>query len=140
MKERRVQLPHPWGLIGFDTNLTSFGPKPSAPSYPPNNIIELGNGEYRIEVAVAGFKDEQIDVVDKGGELSVTGTIGDQEPTSYIHRGIAQRPFHLRYSLAEGVKVSEAHLADGILTINLKSEPKNEGTKIKIKTKAQLNG
>jgi molecular chaperone IbpA len=117
-----------------------MSPKSAAPVYPPNNIIELGNGEYRIEVAVAGFKDEQIDVIDRGGELAITGIIGEQESTSYIHRGISKRAFNLRYSLADGVKVSGANLADGILTVNLKSEPKVEGTKIKINTKSQING
>jgi molecular chaperone IbpA len=140
MTQRRVQLPSPWGLIGFDQGFNNFGPKFSAPNYPPNNIIDLGRGEYRIEIAVAGFKDEQIDIVDKGGELSITGTMGETDGSGYLHRGISQRPFHLRYSLADGVKVSGANLADGILTVDLKSEPKVEGTKIKIKTKSQING
>jgi molecular chaperone IbpA len=91
-------------------------------NYPPYNIIRTGENRYRITLAVAGFKPEQIGITVQQNTLIVTGRdaqTGDQE---YLHRGIATREFERRFSLADFVEVRGASLEDGLLQIDLVRE------------------
>jgi molecular chaperone IbpA len=91
--------------------------------YPPYNIETTGDGAYRIEVAVAGFKPEELSVDVKESVLTVTGRkTANDEPKRYLHQGLAARNFERRFQLADYVVVTDAALADGLLSISLKRE------------------
>ena len=91
--------------------------------YPPYNIETTGEGAYRIEVAVAGFKPEELSVDVKENVLTVIGRkAANDEPKTYLHRGLAARNFERRFQLADYVVVTDASLANGLLAIALKRE------------------
>jgi molecular chaperone IbpA len=78
-------------------------------SYPPYNILKFGDDAYRITLAVAGFTEEDLEVVTKENVLSVRGGAGESEPdVQYLHRGIARRAFERRFQLADHVRVTGA--------------------------------
>jgi molecular chaperone IbpA len=90
-------------------------------NYPPCNIIRTGENAYRISLAVAGFKPEQIAVTIDQDTLVVTGE-KSESGGEYLYRGIAARPFERRFNLAEHVEVKGASLHDGLLEIELVRE------------------
>ena len=92
-------------------------------SYPPYNIEKLSEESYRIAMAVAGFKQENLTITTRERLLIVEGTArADTDGVSYIHRGIAGRAFEKRFQLADAIKVLGASLEDGILHIDLVRE------------------
>ena len=88
--------------------------------YPPYNIIKTDENSYLVELAVAGFKEEDIDIELHNGVLAITGHIEDKED-NYIFKGIANRSFERRFTLADTVQVEEVILEQGILTVKLKN-------------------
>ncbi len=108
----------------------------SAPSYPPYNIESVGENAYRITMAVAGFGEGDLDVTVKENQLTVTGRSEHKdEQVSYLHRGIATRAFERRFDLADHVKVTGAHIANGMLTISLERQVPEEQKPRKIEIK-----
>jgi molecular chaperone IbpA len=94
-------------------------------SYPPYNILKIGDDAYRITLAIAGFTEEDLEVVTKENVLSVRGRAGESESepdVQYLHRGIARRAFEHRFQLADHVKVTGASLESGLLDIDLVRE------------------
>jgi molecular chaperone IbpA len=92
-------------------------------NYPPCNIVRIGENAYRILLAVAGFKPEQIAVTVDQDTLIVTGRMDKSEGgNEYLYRGIAARPFERRFNLAEYVEVKGASLNDGLLQVELVRE------------------
>ena len=92
-------------------------------NYPPFNIERSGDDAYRITLAVAGFKPEDIDITAQQNMLTVQGRKAeDTEEREYLHVGIAQRGFERRFELADFVLVKNAQLADGLLVIDLERE------------------
>jgi molecular chaperone IbpA len=92
-------------------------------NYPPCNIVRTGENAYRIALAVAGFKPEQIAVTVDQDTLVVTGRMEKSDGGGeYLYRGIAARPFERRFNLAEYVEVKGASLNDGLLQIELVRE------------------
>ena len=98
-------------------------------NYPPYDIERTGEDSYRVTLAVAGFKLDDLNVVAQQNMLVVTGerrsraeTNGGEQHRQVLHRGIAGRSFERRFELADHVKVASADLADGLLTIELKRE------------------
>jgi molecular chaperone IbpA len=93
-------------------------------NYPPYNILRTGENSYRISLAVAGFKPEQISVVVHQNTLLVTGRESPQQKTDHevLHRGIAARGFERRFGLADFVEVKDATFEDGLLQIDLVRE------------------
>ena len=88
----------------------------SATGYPPYNIERTGDNEYRIEIAVAGFKPDELSIDVKEAVLTVTGRkAANDGERRFVHRGLAERNFERRFQLAEYVVVTEANLADGLL-------------------------
>jgi molecular chaperone IbpA len=87
--------------------------------YPPYDIESTGEDSYRITLAVAGFRADELSIVDHQGTLTVSGQKGGEDRGNYLHRGIAGRSFQRRFSLAEHVRVTGAGLADGLLRIDL---------------------
>jgi molecular chaperone IbpA len=91
-------------------------------SYPPYNILRTGDNSYRVSLAVAGFKPDQISVTVQQNTLVITGRENQKTEHDYMHRGIAARDFERRFSLADFVEVKEATFEDGLLQIDLVRE------------------
>ena len=91
-------------------------------SYPPYNILRTGENSYRVSLAVAGFKPDQISVTVQQNTLVITGRENQKTEHDYMHRGIAARDFERRFSLADFVEVKEATFEDGLLEIDLVRE------------------
>ena len=93
-------------------------------SYPPYNIEKLGDGSWRVSVAVAGFADGDIAIESKENTLTIKGAkpAETEDKREFLHRGIAERAFELRFQLAEHVEVAGASLEHGLLHIELKRE------------------
>ena len=91
--------------------------------YPPYNIETTGENAYRIEIAVAGFKPDELSIEVKENLLAVQGRkTANDEGKTFLHRGLAERNFERRFQLADYVVVTDAALADGLLSISLKRE------------------
>ena len=113
--------------VGFDRmfdlldSASGFDAGPTA--YPPYNIERLGDNEYRITMAVAGFSEDELKVDVKEQTLSV---LGEKKPEDkerqFLHRGIAARAFERRFQLADHVEVKGASLENGLLHIDLVRE------------------
>ena len=111
--------------VGFDRLVqlldSAAGLEAEAPAYPPYNIERLGENEYRITMAVAGFAQSEIKLEVKEQTLTVTGQKSPEaKEREFLHRGIAGRAFERRFQLADHVEVSGADLKDGLLDIGLK--------------------
>ncbi|HET7708950.1 MAG TPA: Hsp20 family protein [Sphingomicrobium sp.] len=94
-------------------------------NYPPFDLIKTGDNDYRIQLAVAGFSPEEIDITAQQNVLIVTGKKadeGDDKGSDYIYRGIAARSFERRFGLADHIQVKGADLKDGLLLIDLVRE------------------
>jgi molecular chaperone IbpA len=94
-------------------------------NYPPFDLIREGENEYRIELAVAGFKPEELDITAQQNVLIVSGRKkdeSDEKGSDYIYRGIATRSFERRFALADHIQVRGADMKDGLLSIELKRE------------------
>lgn len=112
--------------VGFDRldNMMDrvFDNEKNAPSYPPYNIEKLQEDQYRITMAVAGFKLSDIKIMVHGDLLTVNGEhskIEKPEEVSYLYKGIANRSFNRKFNLADHVKVVNAVMEDGLLKIEL---------------------
>jgi molecular chaperone IbpA len=91
-------------------------------AYPPYNIEKCGQDDYRIILALAGFTREDIEIVLESNRLFIRGKMKDRNGSTYLHRGIASRPFERRFDLADYVEVTGATMGDGLLVIDLKRE------------------
>ena len=128
--------------VGFDRfldlldSVPGFDAGPAA--YPPYNIERLGENEYRITMAVAGFSEDELKVDVKEQILNVRGekTAEDKE-RQFLHRGIAARAFERRFQLADHVEVKGADLKDGLLHVDL---VRNVPERLKPRTVAIGNG
>ena len=120
--------PYRRSTVGFDRlfdMLENSAGAQSQENYPPFDLIKLGDNDYRIELAVAGFKAEQIDITAQQNVLIVTGRKNEedeQQGTDYVYRGIANRSFERRFALADHIQVRDADLRDGLLAIELVRE------------------
>ena len=94
-------------------------------NYPPFDLIKEGDNEYRIQLAVAGFKPEEVDITAQQNVLIVSGRKSDEteeKGSDFIYRGIANRSFERRFALADHIQVKGADLKDGLLSIDLVRE------------------
>src|ERR671921_1428901 len=90
---------------------------------PPYNIEKVGEDQYRITMAVAGFSSDEIELVQQENTLFVTGQKHPEpEGVQFLHRGIATRAFKQSFNLADHVKVTGANLENGLLVVELKRE------------------
>ena len=97
----------------------------SESAYPPYNIEKLGDGAYRIQMAVAGFGRHELDITVQDNMLIVTGQAApeaDAKERLFLHRGIAKRAFERRFQLADTIKVTGAGFENGLLNIELVRE------------------
>lgn len=88
-------------------------------NYPPYNLVQLEEDKFAIEVAVAGFKKEEIEVEVEDAVLTVKGEHKPDDDRTFLHKGISSRNFKRTIALAEHVEVRGAKIEDGILTISL---------------------
>ena len=119
--------PYRRSTVGFDHlfDLLESSVRNSGDNYPPFNIEKRGEDEFRITLALAGFKPENIDITAQQNLLTVTGRKQDEArgaDSEMLHVGIANRGFERRFELADHVRVSGADLADGLLVIDLLRE------------------
>ena len=89
-------------------------------NYPPYNLIQVSNVESRLELALAGFKKEEVNVYTQDGKLFVEGQKEDVESErTYLHRGMAQRSFTRSWTLSDETEVRSVTFEDGLLVIDL---------------------
>ena len=94
-------------------------------NYPPFDLIKKGDNDYSIQLAVAGFKPDEIDITAQQNVLIVSGRKSDENEEkdgNFIYRGIANRSFERRFALADHIQVKGADLKDGLLAIELVRE------------------
>mgnify|MGYP001449947159 CR=1 FL=1 len=116
--------------IGFDrmANLVDNlfqTPESGNANFPPYNIEKIGETDYRISMAVAGFSEADLDVTIHEGTLLVKGHANQDEfdkETTFLYRGIAGRQFERRFQLADFIEIKSANLKNGLLHIDLKRE------------------
>ena len=112
-------------VVGFDrlADLLDSASADSANGYPPYNIERTDQNAYRVEIAVAGFKPEELSIEVKENVLTVQGRKpANDDVRRFLHRGLAERNFERRFQLADYVVVTDAALSDGLLSISLVRE------------------
>lgn len=113
---------HPF-LLGFEQleRLVERTAKSAGDGYPPYNIERLGENDYRITVAVAGFREQDLQITVEDRQLVLRGRQEDgAEERFFLHRGIAARQFQRAFVLADGVEVAGARLENGLLHVDLR--------------------
>jgi HSP20 family molecular chaperone IbpA len=128
-------------LLGFDTmEKTLERIAKGSEGYPPYNIERIRASSdgtkverLRITLAVAGFREEDLDVTTEENQLVIRGRQSDADGREYLHRGIAARQFQRMFVLAEGMQVTSAELKNGLLSVDLiRPEPERMVRKINI--------
>ena len=113
--------------VGFERLIDAFqqletgDPASRAQTYPPYNIVKHNENDYMIEVAVAGFQQDDIEITAEGNKLSIIGKVKANAQGEYLHKGIATRDFTHQFTLAETVVVREADMVNGMLVIKLEN-------------------
>mgnify|MGYP003113752064 CR=1 FL=1 len=117
-----------WDQIENLQNSAGFPQK----GYPPYNIVKQDDTRFSIEMAVAGFTEEEVAVVLEKNELTISGKVkGSDEEVEVIHQGIATRNFERKFTLSESIEVTECKLENGMLVVRLEKivaeedKPKN---------------
>ena len=108
--------------VGFDRLFDALDSNTNRPEWPPYDIERKGENDYRISMAVAGFAPTDIELVQQGNTLQVTGQKREEDQRVLLHRGIAFRNFKQTFNLADHVKVASANLENGLLTVDLVRE------------------
>ncbi|MCK5873620.1 MAG: Hsp20 family protein [Alcanivoracaceae bacterium] len=114
---------HSVGFDRFDDLINNALRADQSGGYPPYDIIRDADGRYRIVMAVAGFRESELNITVQENELRVSGRVevaaNDEEGRTWLHRGIARRAFERTFRLADHVRVTGAALKDGLLTVHL---------------------
>jgi molecular chaperone IbpA len=110
--------------VGFDRLVQLLdsvsGPDADVPAFPPYNIERMGESQYRITMAVAGFSQDDIKIEVKEQSLTIKGEKKPEDKErQFLHRGIATRAFERRFQLADHVEVTGADMKDGLLHVDL---------------------
>ena len=108
----------PRHFVGFDSLLNELELRHEDTNYPPYNIIKQGNNRYAIEIAVAGFSKDDIEITSEDRDLIVKAS-KEQKDAEYLHKGISTKSFERNFRLADHVQVVGADLSDGMLSIEL---------------------
>jgi len=109
--------------IGFDRLFDALESieRSSTNTYPPHNIVKVDENNYVVELAVSGFKEDEIEIEKVKNELVIKGEKKDDDKRTFLHRGIAARTFRKTVQLASSVQVNGASLQDGILSVELEN-------------------
>ena len=107
--------------IGMDDYLDRFfNESPQTSTYPPYNLIQLNNHESKLEIALAGFKKDELKVYTEFGKLYVQGTKEEsKDDGTFVHQGLAQRNFERVWTVSDDTKVGSVKFEDGLLTVEL---------------------
>ena len=109
---------HSIGLDDYFDRLSELNGTTS--NYPPYNLVQVSNVEYRLELALAGFKKTDVKVYTEHGRLYVEGKKdGEEHSPEYLHRGVAQRSFSRAWSLSDETEVRSVEFEDGLLSVVL---------------------
>ena len=106
--------------IGMDEYLDRFFNESPQSNYPPYNLIQLNNHESTLEIALAGFKKDELKVYTEFGKLYVEGRKEESEVDgTFVHKGLAQRSFERVWTVSDDTKVGSVEFVDGLLTVQL---------------------
>ena len=123
-------------LLGFEQldRLVERTAKTSSDGYPPYNIEQRGEHAYRITLAVAGFREEDLQITVEDSQLVIRGKQSDEpDDRVFLHRGIAARQFQKSFVLADGVEVEGANMENGLLHVDLRrAQPESVVRRIEI--------
>ena len=108
--------------IGMDDYLDRFfNESPQTSNYPPYNLIQLNNHESKLEIALAGFKKDELKVFTEFGKLYIEGKKEESEDVGeFIHKGLAQRSFERVWTVTDDTEIGSVEFVDGLLTVELK--------------------
>jgi molecular chaperone IbpA len=98
-------------------------------AYPPYNIVKISDDAYRIDIAVAGFRSDELNIVAQDDRLVISGQHVDEhaeETQNYLHKGIAKRSFERTFRLADHIRVEDAVMDHGLLSVSLVREVPEE--------------
>jgi len=132
-------------FIGFDKQLAQYKEMhdqitKNIPNYPPYNIRKTGENTYTVELAVAGFSKQDIDIEIDGGKLIIKGNVSNTpDDENFVFKGIANRAFTRWFALEDNVEVKDAELFNGMLKIALErlTPEENKPKKVAIKSKGE---
>ena len=107
--------------IGMDDYLNRFWESDNKSNYPPYNLVQLNNHESKLEVALAGFKKDEVKVYTEFGKLYVEGKKEEPEVAgTFVHKGLAQRSFQRVWTITDDTEVGSVSFEDGLLNVELK--------------------
>ena len=117
--------------IGMDDYLNQFWDSTTTSNYPPYNLIQLNNHESKLEIALAGFKKDELQVYTEFGKLYVKGRKEESEDDgTFVHKVLAQRSFERVWTVTDDTKVGSVKFEDGLLSVELKKiVPKHHARK-----------
>ena len=107
--------------IGFETLFDRLNDwsRDANEGYPPYDIVRKGEDQFQINIAVAGFSEDEIAITSEPSQLTVAGNKTERDDTEYLYHGIAARSFERRFNLADYIEVDSANFENGLLHINL---------------------
>ena len=106
--------------IGMDDYLNRFWDDTTVSNYPPYNIVQINNVESRLEIALAGFKKDEVSVYTEFGKLYVEGKKEESKDAGeFVHKGLAQRSFTRVWTIADETEVRDVRFTDGLLLVQL---------------------
>ena len=106
--------------IGLDDYLNRFWDGPTTSNYPPYNLVQINNVLSKLEIALAGFKKDEVSVYTEFGKLSVQGKKEEsKDDGEFVHKGLAQRSFTRHWTLADDTEVRQVSFNDGLLVVEL---------------------
>ena len=106
--------------IGMDDYLNRFFNESPQSNYPPYNLIQVNNHESKLEIALAGFKKDELKVFTEFGKLYVEGVKEDKETDGeYLHKGLASRSFNRVWTITDDTEIRSVRFNDGLLVIEL---------------------
>ncbi len=111
-------------FIGFDRMLdrmTSTTLPTTSPKYPPYNVLKLDDDRYELQLAIAGFDFDDLDISRKEGVLTIAGNKDADDHKNYLHKGISARSFKREFTLMDTIEIHGADLNAGILTVHLEN-------------------
>ena len=107
--------------IGMDDYLDRFFNESPQSNYPPYNLIQVNNHESKLEIALAGFKENELQVYTEFGKLYIEGKKEESEVDGkFVHQGLAQRSFQRVWTVSDDTEIGSVEFTDGLLTVELK--------------------
>lgn len=109
-------MPYSIGLDDYFSRLSTFN---TQTNYPPYNLIRESDHHYRLEVAAAGFKSDELHVYTENNQLVIEAKKEDKESVNYVYRSLSHRNFQRVWNMSDDVKVNSVDFKDGLLVVSL---------------------